>query len=325
MSSPSKHRNMTTHESAKGLTNPLESDLHDPNSTNTMNGILGTIDKNTFERWFMTNDEPWTKQIKSRTLDDKSKELSVLFQNGSSFNLRMKDSIEFDIVCIRRQMEATSAEKSDEKKECDICLETMGTGIPQTRFSCQRCAYTTCGACQIKTVEQKGYLACPGCRNVMWGQSWFYGLYELYPDYLKGFRLKPNHVFIQHFHAERELAMWYRTRAHLIRFLKIDLQTPEKTLENDADILMGQHYELFKNLLIPPLGISNEQHNKNGILLAHTTDRTLQRFREPDPPQPKFRIPCPQQYVAQNEEDARALYRVVFGDWFTEVDIGGFD
>ena len=116
MSSPSKHRNMTTHESAKGLTNPLESDLHDPNSTNTMNGILGTIDKNTFERWFMTNDEPWTKQIKSRTLDDKSKELSVLFQNGSSFNLRMKDSIEFDIVCIRRQMEATSAEKSDEKQ-----------------------------------------------------------------------------------------------------------------------------------------------------------------------------------------------------------------
>lgn len=156
----------------------------------------------------------------------------------------------------------------------------------------------------------------------MWGQSWFYDLYERYPEELKGFRLKPNHVFIQHFHAERELAMWTRTRAHVIRFLKKDYQTPEKTLENDADILMGQHYELCKNLLVAPLTTSKEQHIKNGILLVQTTLRTLNRFRKENPPPPKFRIPSPQQYKAQNSEDAMALFRVVFGDWFTEVDIG---
>jgi hypothetical protein len=314
-------QNMTTRDYSKGVTNLPENDLNNPKPTNTMNGITGLVNKNTLVRWFLTNDEPWTTHLASRTLNAKANELCTKFNNGASVNLRMKDSIEFDIVHIRRKMEVTSTEDRS-ALECGVCMETRDAGIPHMSFACQVCNFQTCYACQIKTVERKGFLQCPGCRHKMWGQDWFVDVLEREADHLVGFTLPQDHVFIQHFHEERELSMWARTRVHLLEFLKDDLRTPPEIIEPFADLIMGQAYELCKTTIVPSRETTPEQYLKNMMRLIEKVDTIKTTWEKealqgkPHTP-PIYRKPTPERFRPYDADDMYALAKRVFDDWFT--------
>jgi hypothetical protein len=307
---------MTTQDPAEGLTQNRQNDLNAPKSTNTMNGIQGSVDKNTLVRWFLTNDEPWTKQTIKRTIVAKSNELSVHFHNGASVNLRMRDSCQFDITRIRFKMEKTAEEEGKAEEECGVCFSTLNQGLNGTRFSCQQCAFSSCFACQEKIVAEKGFLQCPGCRYVMWSQEWFVDVVEKGAETLKGFKLPPNHVFLQHFREEHALSIWSRTRANVAEFLKTDFETPAHRIETFTDFVMSHAFVLFKDNLVPTPEVSDKQYAKNFLMLVKTTCDLQKQFVRDPTKQGKHKKPTPERFKPYDARDLEALAKKVFGDWF---------
>jgi hypothetical protein len=307
---------MTTQDPAEGLTQNRQNDLNAPKSTNTMNGMQGTVDKNTLVRWFLTNDEPWTKQTIKRVIIAKSNELSAHFHNGACVNLRMRDSIEFDITCIRFKLEKTAEEEKSGEEECGVCFTSLNQGLNGTRFACQQCTFSSCYACQENIVAEKGFLQCPGCRYLMWCQQWFVEVLEQEADALKGFKLPPNHVFLHQFKEEHALSIWSRTRAHVVEFLKTDFETPAHRIETFTDFVMSHAFVLFKNNLVPTPEVSDKQFAKNFMMLFNTTVDLQKQFVRDPTKRGTHKKPTPERFKPYDPSDLEALAKKVFGNRF---------
>jgi hypothetical protein len=165
--------NATTQEYTQGVNEIAQNDLNREVAKGTSNMEHGRVDKNTLVRWFLTTDEPWTKNLKSRRLDARSNTLALIFANGLDANIEMQTkSMNFNIDDIRRVISGLVERDSNNEAECNVCNHEIRRDGKQ-HLACRRCTFQLCGDCQRKMVAQYGYCECPGCRDMTFGERWY--------------------------------------------------------------------------------------------------------------------------------------------------------
>ena len=276
-----------------------------------INQLEGEVAKNVFVRWWLTNDEPWTKEfLDERMFEKASKSLRVRFKNGTSLGIPLEDSETFNITNMRRMI--TDCANRDMttgcESECNICMEAPKVSIESVRLRCS-CTFTMCIKCERKIVEKKGYLSCPACKRRLWGQNWWLALVidEVIDD---TFECPPNNVFIQQFDEEIELQRWNKTRRNLEATVRA-MNLPKKKAEQFVDYMLAQHYDTLKVLMVDAL----QPDNVNGLQeVADTLNRLLIDFMRKVERPVRFRKPEPDRFEPKTHDDVLNLaHRICMG------------
>lgn len=83
--------------------------------------------------------------------------IKLIGRNVANMDIEPDDKIED----IKRALDVIK--KSDNRRECGICLESIYFSIT----SCRGCGFTYCFTCMIEIIRtNKGCLKCPQCRNI---------------------------------------------------------------------------------------------------------------------------------------------------------------
>jgi hypothetical protein len=276
-------------------------------SSNTNTSQL--VDKNTFIRWFLTNDEPWTALVDKRTLIPKANHLHCFFKNGISITIRM-DTDQHSITDNRRMLTDIGERKIEHglETECNICLTSAEWSLNSVRVKCG-CTFDMCLPCQRKIIEKKGYLQCPVCKRYIWGQDWFLVL-------VKGgmvnstFECPPNNVFLQHFDEEINLQRWNkitRTTTQVVSMMCV----PENEKEAFIDFVMGQEYDNMCKLVLSTKDSKKERAQV--IENIRMVTRLYVDFQRKKKPPVRFRKPEPERFEPKNDSDILNLAQRILG------------
>jgi len=243
-------RNLTTHEYPQGVNEIAQNDLNQEVAKGTSNMEHGRVDRNTLVRWFLTTDEPWTKNLKSRRLDARSTTLAIVFEHGLDVNIELQNkSKDFNIDDVRRVISGLVERDCDREMECNVCNHAVHKDGRQS-MACRRCTFQLCGDCQRKMVVQHGYCECPGCRDMTFGESWYKAFCDdnkhIFP---KAKVLKANEHWIQMYDESLALTRWNFTVSRGLRTKKGMVKpTPERFLPKNKEECISLLQYLFDEI-----------------------------------------------------------------------------
>jgi hypothetical protein len=228
-------RNLTTHEYPQGVNEIAQNDLNKEVSKSTSNTTHGMVSKNAMVRWFLTNDEPWTKKIKARQLNAKASTLVVVYQNGldSLIELTALNGGQFSIDDTRRVIEGLIDRDGNTESECGVCNHELKDHNSEC-VACSRCTFQTCGCCQRKMMAKHGYVECPGCRSMLLGASWYKKFFEQVAVE-EGERLKANKHWVRYYEEVIALSRWNYGEQHKLPQIYKIKPDPDRFLPNNAE------------------------------------------------------------------------------------------
>jgi hypothetical protein len=275
-------------------------------NTNATQQLEGRVDKNTFVRWILTNNEPWTALVETRRLVPKAQHVHVHFKNALGVSIDIIEKDDYDITNSRRTL-IDAAERQVNpgyESECNICLTSPECSIESVRLKCGQCTFTMCSPCQRQIVEKKGYLQCPVCKKYMWGQEWFLQMHnEGVID--SGFECPPNNVFIMHFDEEMALQRWNKIRRSLGDYLELLPNIAVKSRGAFVDFAMAQAYDDMVKMVInmKKATISDTQIREDIERIA----RLYAIFKLKRKPPVLFRPPEPDRFEPKDMNDVMNL------------------
>jgi hypothetical protein len=275
-------------------------------NTNATQQLEGKVDKNTFVRWILTTDEPWTALVDTRRIVPKAQHVHVHFKNELGVSIDIIEKDDYDITNTRRMLIDAGERQVNPgyESECNICLTSPECSIESVRLKCGQCTFTMCSPCQRQIVEKKGYLQCPVCKKYMWGQDWFVSMIN---DGVidSDFECPPNNVFIMHFDETMALQRWKKIRRSLEGCMGEFKGIPANKVGAFIDFAMAQAYDdMVKMVINMKKAITSETQLREDI---ERIARLYTIFKLKTKPPVRFRPPEPERFEPKDMNDVMNL------------------